>query len=98
MPLDIYKRLAIGKARTMSILLYLADQIMKKYFEIFDDVIIQVRHFVFLTNFVILNCYVDNEIPIISGRPFLSTRRAFIDCEAGEHKMRLNDEDITFEV
>ncbi|XP_070022162.1 uncharacterized protein [Nicotiana sylvestris] len=48
--------------------------------------------------FVILDCKVDEEIPIILGRPFLATGRALIDCETGEFKMRLNDEEMTFNV
>ncbi|XP_019233742.1 PREDICTED: uncharacterized protein LOC109214292 [Nicotiana attenuata] len=46
-------------------------------------------------NFVILDCQVDEEIPIILGRPFLATR-ALIDCETGELKMSLNNEEIIF--
>ncbi|XP_009624859.1 uncharacterized protein [Nicotiana tomentosiformis] len=42
--------------------------------------------------FVILDCKVDEKIPIILGRPFLATERALIDCEMGELKMRLNNE------
>ncbi|XP_070022684.1 uncharacterized protein [Nicotiana sylvestris] len=38
------------------------------------------------------------EIPIILERPFLATGRALIDCETGELKMRLNDEEIIFNV
>ncbi|XP_070017932.1 uncharacterized protein [Nicotiana sylvestris] len=49
-------------------------------------------------DFVILDCKVDEEIPIILGRPFLATGRALIDCETGKLKMRLNDEEITFNV
>ncbi|XP_070007773.1 uncharacterized protein LOC142165302 [Nicotiana tabacum] len=41
---------------------------------------------------------VDDEIPIILGRSFLATRRALIDCETGELKMRLNDEEVIFNV
>nr|XP_009595519.1 uncharacterized protein LOC104091803 [Nicotiana tomentosiformis] len=48
--------------------------------------------------FVILDCRVDKEIPIILGRPFLATRRALIDCETGELKIILHDEEITFNV
>uniref|UniRef100_A0A1S4ACI5 Uncharacterized protein n=1 Tax=Nicotiana tabacum TaxID=4097 RepID=A0A1S4ACI5_TOBAC len=44
--------------------------------------------------FVILDCKVDEEIPIILERPFLATGRALIDCETGELKMRLNDEEM----
>ncbi|XP_070003172.1 uncharacterized protein [Nicotiana sylvestris] len=47
-------------------------------------------------DFVILDYKVDEEIPIILGRPFLATGRALIDCEIRELKMRLNDEEIIF--
>ncbi|XP_070056560.1 uncharacterized protein [Nicotiana tomentosiformis] len=81
MPLAIYKRLGIGRARPTSTLLQLADRTAKR-----------------TSDFVILDCRVDEEIPIILGRPFLTTGRALIDCETGELKMRLNDEEITFNV
>ncbi|XP_075079884.1 uncharacterized protein LOC142165168 [Nicotiana tabacum] len=74
----------------------LADRTMKRSSGILDDVLIQVGKFVFPADFVILDCRVDEEIPIILGRPFLDTGRAFIDYETGELKMRLNDEEITF--
>ncbi|XP_070023007.1 uncharacterized protein [Nicotiana sylvestris] len=98
MPLSIYKRLGIGRARPTSMLLQLADRTVKHPFGILDDVLIQVGKFVFPADFVILDCKVDEEIPIILGRPFLATGRALIDCETGELKMRLNDEEITFNV
>ncbi|XP_070015044.1 uncharacterized protein [Nicotiana sylvestris] len=98
MPLAIYKRLGIGRARPTSMLLQLADRTLKRPFGILDDVLIQVGKFMFPADFVILDCKVDEEIPIILGRPFLSTGRALIDCETRELKMRLNDEEITFNV
>ncbi|XP_070025225.1 uncharacterized protein [Nicotiana sylvestris] len=98
MPLVIYKRLGIGRARPTSMLLQLADRTMKRPFGILDDVLIQVGKFVFPVDFVILDCKVDEEIPIILGRPFLAIGRALIDCETGELKMRLNDEEIIFNI
>ncbi|XP_070012949.1 uncharacterized protein [Nicotiana sylvestris] len=95
-PLVIYKRLGIGRARPTSMLLQLADRTVKRPFGILDDVLIQVGKFVFPADFVILDCKVDEEIPIILGRYFLATGRALIDCETGELKMRLNDEEIIF--
>ncbi|XP_070045724.1 uncharacterized protein [Nicotiana tomentosiformis] len=96
MPLAIYKRLGIGRARSMSMLLYLTDRTVKRPSGILDDVLVQVGKFVFPADFVILVCRVDEEIPIILGRPFLATGRALIDSETGELKMILNDEEITF--
>ncbi|XP_070012208.1 uncharacterized protein [Nicotiana sylvestris] len=98
MPLEIYMRLGIGRARPTSMLLQLANRTVKRPSGILHDVLIQVGKFVFPVDFVILDCRVDEDIPIILGRPFLATGRALIDCETGELKMRLNDEEITFNV
>ncbi|XP_070015874.1 uncharacterized protein [Nicotiana sylvestris] len=96
MPLAIYKRLGIGRARPTSMLLQLANRTVKRPSGILDDVLIQVGKFMFPADFVILDYKVDEEIPIILGMSFLATRRDLIDCETGELKMRLNDEEITF--
>nr|XP_009588339.1 uncharacterized protein LOC104085923 [Nicotiana tomentosiformis] len=83
MPLSIYKRLGIGRARPTSMLLQLADRTIKRPSCIHDVVLVQVGKFVFPVDFVILDCKVDEEIPIILGSPFLATGRALIDCEMG---------------
>ncbi|XP_070040573.1 uncharacterized protein [Nicotiana tomentosiformis] len=79
MPLAIYKRLGIGIAIPTSMLLQLADWTVKRPSGILDDVLVQIGKFVFPVDFVILDCRVDGEIPIIFGRPFLATGRALID-------------------
>ncbi|XP_070014767.1 uncharacterized protein [Nicotiana sylvestris] len=96
MPLAIYKRLEIGRARPTSMLLQLAGRTVKRPSGILDDVLVQVGKFVFPADFVILDCRVDEEISIILGRPFLAIGRSLIDCETGELKMRLNDKEIIF--
>ncbi|XP_075084835.1 uncharacterized protein LOC142168074 [Nicotiana tabacum] len=98
MPLAIYTKLGIGRARPTSMLLQLANRTVKRTTGILDDVLVQVGKFVFPADFVILDCQVDEEIPIILGRPFLATGRALIDCETRELKMRLNNEEIILNV
>ncbi|XP_070025446.1 uncharacterized protein [Nicotiana sylvestris] len=71
-PLAIYTKLGIGRARATSMLLQLADCTVKRPTGILDDVLVQVGKFVFPADFVILDCQVDEEIPIILGRPFLA--------------------------
>nr|XP_016454675.1 PREDICTED: uncharacterized protein LOC107778863 [Nicotiana tabacum] len=92
MSLAMYTKLGIDRARPTSMLLQLADHTVKRPTGILDDVLVQVGKFVFPADFVILDCQVDEEIPLILGRPFLATGRALIDCETGELKIRLNDE------
>ncbi|XP_070045659.1 uncharacterized protein [Nicotiana tomentosiformis] len=72
MPLAIYKRLGIGRARPTSMLLQLADQAVKRPSSILDDVLVQVGKFMFPADFVIIDYRVDEEIPKILGRPFLA--------------------------
>ncbi|XP_075092343.1 uncharacterized protein LOC107802089 [Nicotiana tabacum] len=65
MPLSIYIKLGIGRARPTSMLLQLADRTVKRLSGILDDVLVQVGKFVFPADFVILDCKVDEEIPVI---------------------------------
>ncbi|XP_075099432.1 uncharacterized protein LOC142176211 [Nicotiana tabacum] len=97
MPLAVYTKLGIGRARTTSMLLQLADRTVKRPTGILDN-LVQVGKFVFPADFVILDCQVDEEMPLILGRPFLATGRALINCETGELKMRFNDEEVIFNV
>ncbi|XP_019246486.1 PREDICTED: uncharacterized protein LOC109226142 [Nicotiana attenuata] len=71
MPLAIYTKLGIGRARTTSMLLQLVDRTVKRLIGILDDVLVQA---------------------------VLATGRALIDCETGELKTRLNNEEIIFNV
>ena len=40
----------------------------------------------------------DKEIPIILGRPFLATGRAMIDIQGGELKLRVQEDEVKFNV
>nr|XP_016511214.1 PREDICTED: uncharacterized protein LOC107828432 [Nicotiana tabacum] len=97
MPLAIYKQAGLGMPRPTRMRLQMADRSIKRPVGIVDDVIVKVRKFHLPTDFVILDCAVDKEIPIILGRSFLATGRALIDSERNEIKFRVNDEEVTFQ-
>ena len=40
----------------------------------------------------------DQEIPLILGRPFLATRRALIDEQRGELTLRVNEDEVMFNI
>lgn len=46
--------------------------------------------------FVVLDCEIDIHMPVILRRPFLSTRKALVDVEGGQLKLRVNDEVVGF--
>ena len=76
--------------------LLMADQTVKRPIGILNDVLVKVESFIFPADFVILDCEVDFEVPIILGRPFLATGRALVDMEKGQMTFRLNNEEATF--
>ena len=60
--------------------------------------LVKVKSFIFPTDFVILDCEVDFEVPIILGRPFLATGRALVYLEKGKMRFRLNNVEATFNI
>ena len=60
--------------------------------------LVKVESFNFPADFVILDCEVDFEVPIILGRTFLAIGRALVDKEKGQMKFRLNNEEATFNI
>ena len=76
----------------------MADRTVKRPIGILLDVLVKVESFIFPADFVILDCEVDFEVPIILGSPFLATGRALVDMEKRHMKFRLNNEEATFNV
>ena len=98
MPLSIYKKLGLGDPKPTAMRLLMADRTVKRPIGILHDVLVKVESFIFPADFVILDCEVDFEVPIILGRPFLATGRALVDMEKGQMKFRLNNEEVTFNI
>ena len=86
MPLLIYKKLGWGDPNPSAMRLLMVDRIVKRPIRILHDVIVKVESFVFSENFVILDCEVDFEVPIILGSPFLAMGRALVDMKNGQMK------------
>ncbi|XP_070030094.1 uncharacterized protein [Nicotiana sylvestris] len=82
MPHSVFKTLGIDQPRPTSMRLQMVDRTMKRPFGIIDVVLVRVDKFILPADFVILDCEVDYEVPIILGRPFLATGKALVDVEA----------------
>ncbi|KAL5555523.1 hypothetical protein UlMin_037759 [Ulmus minor] len=65
---------------------------------IIEDVLVKVDKFIFPVNFIVLDMEEDREVPLILGRPFLATGRTLIDVHQGKLILRVQDEQVTFNV
>ena len=98
MPLSIFKRLGLGEARPTTVTLQLADRSLKHPRGVIEDVLVKVNKFIFPVDFIVLDMEEDKETPIILGRPFLATGRAMIDVQRGELKLRVQEDEVKFNV
>ncbi|XP_039144038.1 uncharacterized protein LOC120281228 [Dioscorea cayenensis subsp. rotundata] len=98
MPLSIFKKLNLGEARPTTVTLQLADRSLKHPRGVIEDVLVKIDKFIFPTDFIVLDMEEDKDIPILLGRPFLATGRALIDVQKGELCLRVQEEEVTFNV
>ncbi|XP_062119240.1 uncharacterized protein LOC133832988 [Humulus lupulus] len=98
MPLSVFKRLGLGEASPTTFTLQLAYHSVKHPRGIIEDVLVKVDKFIFPIDFIVLDMEEDENVPIILGRPFLATGQALIDVQKGELTLRVQGEEVVFNV
>ncbi|GKC17135.1 hypothetical protein Tco_1013917 [Tanacetum coccineum] len=96
MPLSIYLNLGLGELDHTKLTVELADRIVKYPKGITENVLVGIGKFIFLVDFIILDMPEDIKVPLILGRPFLSTARAKIDVFKRKITLRVWEEKIIF--
>ncbi|KAH9671337.1 hypothetical protein KPL70_017334 [Citrus sinensis] len=98
MPLSVFKQLGVGDCRPTTVTLQLADRSHAYPEGKIEDVLVKVDKFIFPVDFIVLDFEVDKEVPIILGGSFLAIGKTLIDVQKGELTMRVNDQQVTFNV
>ena len=100
LPYSMYKKICLGELKPITITLSLENISIKIPKGTVEDVLIQVDKFYYLVDFVVLDtepvAVRTNYVPIILGRPFLSTSNAIINCRNGV--MQLTFGNMTLEL
>nr|GFB57851.1 hypothetical protein [Tanacetum cinerariifolium] len=95
MPLSIWKKLRLPTLKDTKMVLELVDRTISKPTGIAENVFVKVGKFYFPADFIVLDFVADPRIPLILGRPFLSTAHTFIDVYEGEIILRHDDQSLT---
>ena len=98
MSLSVFRKLGLGEVKLTTISLKMADKSLTYPRRVIKDVLVKVAKFIFPVDFVVLDMEEDREIPLILGRPFLATERALIDVHSGNLTLRMNDEEVRFNI
>nr|GEW48562.1 reverse transcriptase domain-containing protein [Tanacetum cinerariifolium] len=95
MPLSIWKKLRLPNLNDTKMVLELADKTISKPTGVAENVFVKVGKFYFPADFVVLDFIADPRVPLILGRPFLSTAHALIDVYEGEIILRNDEQSLT---
>ncbi|GJU66846.1 hypothetical protein Tco_1253105 [Tanacetum coccineum] len=96
MPLSTYLNLGLGELAHTRLTVELADRTVKYPKGIAKNVLVEIGKFTFPVDFIILDMPEDIKVPLILGRPFLSTARAKIDVYKRKITLRVGEENIIF--
>jgi hypothetical protein len=94
-PKVIYDQLNHDSLVPTSLDLYLVDQSIQHPVRITKDIPVRIRNSFVPVDFVVLEMDVCHQIPLILGRPFLSTTRAMIDVAARIIKLNISKKEET---
>nr|GEW20904.1 reverse transcriptase domain-containing protein [Tanacetum cinerariifolium] len=95
MPLSIWKKLRLPTLNDTKMVLELANRTISKPTGVAENVFVKVGKFYFPADFVVLDFFADSRVPLILGRPFLSTAHTLIDVYKGEIILKHDDQSLT---
>ena len=87
----VFKQLGVGEYRVTPVTLQLTDRSHAYPEGKIEDILVKVNKFIFSVDFIVPDFEADKEVPLILGRPFLTTGKTLIDVQKGELTMRVND-------
>jgi hypothetical protein len=90
MPIAVYHKLNYSALEPTPMCLQLVDQSVRYLLGIAENILVKIREFFMLVDFVVLDMHPDSKVSLILGRPFLSTANAHIDIGKGEIKFTIN--------
>ncbi|GKF25622.1 putative reverse transcriptase domain-containing protein, partial [Tanacetum coccineum] len=98
MPLSTYLNLGLGELAHTRLAVELADRTVKYPKGIAKNILVEIGKFTFPVDFIIFDMPEDIKVPLIFGRPFLSTARVKIDVYKRKITLRVGEEKIIFKI
>ncbi|GKC34163.1 putative reverse transcriptase domain-containing protein [Tanacetum coccineum] len=96
MPYSTFTNIGLGELAHTKLIIELADRTIKRPEGIVENVLVGIDKFVFAVDFIVLDMPEDIKVPLILGRPFLSTPHAKIDVFKKKIALRIGNDKIVF--
>nr|GEV75395.1 RNA-directed DNA polymerase, eukaryota [Tanacetum cinerariifolium] len=96
MSFSTYTNLGLRDLAHTRLTIELANRTIKHPMSIAEKVLVRIGKFIFPIDFIILDIPEDNDVPLLLGRPFLSTAHAKIDVFKIKFTLRVGEEKLVF--
>ena len=97
MSLSMCRRLGELEIMPTHMTLQLVDRSITRPYRVIEDVLVRVKHLIFPADFVVIDIE-DVDIPLILGRPFMSTASCVVDMGKRKLQMAIEDQQISFDM
>ncbi|XP_028186463.1 uncharacterized protein LOC114373123 [Glycine soja] len=98
MLLSMCRRLGELEIMPTRMTLQLANRSITRPYGVIEDVLVQVKHLIFPTDFVVMDIEEDADIPLILGRPFMPTISCVVDMGKKKLEMGIEDQQISVDL
>ncbi|GJT74349.1 retrovirus-related pol polyprotein from transposon TNT 1-94 [Tanacetum coccineum] len=98
MSFSMFKRLGLRTPRPDSMVIEMEDKSMQSPKGIVENILVKIDKFIFSVDFVILDIVEDNKVPIILGKPMLTTAHARIGVFDRKISMDVGTKKVVFNV
>ncbi|KHN11137.1 hypothetical protein glysoja_049263, partial [Glycine soja] len=98
MPLSMCQRLGELEIMPTRMTLQIVDHSITRPYGVTEDVLVRVKHLTFPADYVVIDIVEDAEIPLILGRPFMSTSSCVVDMGKGKLELSVDDQNVTFDL
>ena len=98
MSLSMCRRVGELEIMPTRMTLQLADRSITKPYGVIEDVLVRVKHFTFLADFVVMDIEEDADIPLILGCPFMLAASCVVDMGRRKLEMGIEDQKISFDL
>lgn len=95
-PYTMFQKLGLIDPIPTTMRLLMEDHLIKKLIGVLYDVLVKVYWFILPVDFVILDCKINHEIPIILCRPLSAIGIDVVDMEYREMKFWVNNKEVFF--
>ncbi|GJV13084.1 DNA-directed DNA polymerase [Tanacetum coccineum] len=96
LPLKDNDSRSLGEFAHTKLIIELADRTIKHPKGIAENILVGIDKFIFPVDFIVLDMLEDIKVPLIPGKPFLSTAHARIDVFKRKITLRVRDAKIVF--